>query len=77
MFTLGWGIHCEFRESTYGQGQTWAMQHACYTSEFAKWLKENNIKVAMHNLETMEFNNHPWIIFERKEDEMFFKLAWT
>jgi len=78
VFSLEWGIHCEFFEANYGQGVTWSLRHARYTSNFSKWLKENKIKVAMHNLETMPMDmDDPWIIFKHEEDEMFFKLRWT
>ena len=78
VFSLEWGIHCEFLEAKYGQGETWSLRHAHYTLEFAKWLKENNIKVALHNLEIMPIDmGDPWIIFKSEEDEMFFKLRWT
>lgn len=75
MFPLEWGIHCEFFESNYYGQYDCRRPRARYTDEFAKWLKENNIKVAMHSLE-IAYMHGPWIVFKQENDEMFFKLAW-
>lgn len=76
IFALELGVHCEFFESSYGQTGSLPVKRARYTSDFAKWLEKNNIKVAMHNFETLRFTGGPWIIFKEKDDEMLFKLAW-
>lgn len=78
MFELKWKIHCEMRRETFSSNKNCTIHRAHYTIEFDKWLKENNIRVAMHNLATMDYNmSDPWIIFKHEEDEMFFKLMWT